>query len=151
MISKSVVDYVFIAQPALYTIMNNQKAPTFGKVKIYSNIQEEYFEKTGKSIVQASLFVNNNSNRAQVKSFLKSLENDISTILETPEVIKEALDVTSEANQTLYGINFNACIDLINDNNAIGLGYKKAIENKNNIDEFIKLFNVGETSEEIYF
>ena len=131
--------------------MNNQKAPTYGKVQVYTSIQNEYLRKTGKSIVQASLFVNNNSNRAQVKSFLKSLENDISMILETPEVINEALDMTSEENQSLYGINFNACIELINNNNSIGLGYKKAIDNKKNIDEFIKLFNVGETNEEIYF
>ena len=151
LVTGSSVDYVFIAQPALYTVMNNQKAPTYGKVQVYTSIQNEYLRKTGKSIVQASLFVNNNSNRSQVKSFLKGLENDISTILETPEVIIEALDVASEKNQTLYGINFNACIKLINDNNAIGLGYKKAIDNKNNIDEFIKLFNVGETNEEIYF
>ena len=150
-VTGSSVDYVFIAQPALYTIMNNSKAPTFGKVNVYANLQDEYYKKSGKSIVQASLFVNNNSDRAQVKSFLKGLENDISEVLETPEVINDALDITSEANQTLFGINFNACIELINDNNAIGLGYKKAIDNKKNIDEFIKLFNVGETNEEIYF
>ena len=42
MITKSTVDYVFIAQPALYTILNNEDSPTYGNASVYANIQEEY-------------------------------------------------------------------------------------------------------------
>lgn len=151
MITGSAVDYVFIAQPALYTILNNKEAKTYGKASIYTNIQNEYLRKTGSSVVQASIFVNSNSNRQMVKSFLKGLENDILGVLSTPEVIKTNIDTENKQIQDKYGINFDACIKLLNDNNALGLGYKKAIENKSNIDKFISLFNVGETNEEIYF
>ena len=39
MITKSTVDYVFIAQPALFTVLNNTNAATYGKANVYANIQ----------------------------------------------------------------------------------------------------------------
>ena len=57
MITGSTVDYVFIAQPALYTILNNKDAKTYGKASIHINIQDEYFRKSGNNVVQASIFV----------------------------------------------------------------------------------------------
>lgn len=151
MITGSTVDYVFIAQPALYTILNNKDAKTYGKASIHINIQDEYFRKSGNNVVQASIFVNSNSDRNQLKSFLKGLENDIYNVLENPKLIQSNLNTEDKAINDKYGVNFNACMSLLNDNNAIGLGYKKAIENKDNIDKFIGLFNIGETNEEIYF
>ena len=151
MITGSTVDYVFIAQPALYTILNNKDAKTYGKASVHINIQDEYFRKSGNNVVQASIFVNSNSDRNQLKSFLKGLENDIYNVLENPKLIQSNLNIEDKAINDKYGVNFNACMSLLNDNNAIGLGYKKAIENKDNIDKFIGLFNIGETNEEIYF
>lgn len=151
MITGSTVDYVFIAQPALYTILNNKDAKTYGKASIHINIQDEYFRKSGNNVVQASIFVNSNSDRNQLKSLLKGLENDIYNVLENPKLIQSNLNTEDKAINDKYGVNFNACMSLLNDNNAIGLGYKKAIENKDNIDKFIGLFNIGETNEEIYF
>ena len=151
MISKSVVDYVFIAQPALYTVLNNANAPTFGKASIYANIQEEYKKITDKDLVQASIFVNNNSDPKVIKSFLKDLENDINSLIDEPSLLSEKIDYNNQEVTTKFGVQFAACEKLIKENNSIGLGYKAAIENKNNIDVFISLFNMGNTDEEIYF
>ncbi len=151
MISKSVVDYVFIAQPALYTVLNNANAATFGKASIYANVQEEYKKITDKDLVQASIFVNNNSDSKVIKSFLKDLENDINSLLDEPSLLSEKIDYNNQELTTKYGVQFAACEKLLKENNSIGLGYKVAIENKNNIDAFISLFNMETTDEEIYF
>lgn len=151
MISKSVVDYVFIAQPALYTVLNNANAATFGKASVYANVQEEYKKITDKDLVQASLFVNNNSDLKVIKSFLKDLENDINSLIDEPSLLSEKIDYNNQELTTKFGVQFAACEKLIKENNSIGLGYKSAIENKNNIDEFISLFNMENTDEEIYF
>lgn len=151
MITKSTVDYVFIAQPALYTILNNKDAPTYGNASVYANIQEEYKKITNYDLVQASLFVNVNSDSKMVDSFLKDLEKDINNLLENPSLLSDKIDFTSQELSTKYGVNFKACEQLLNDDNAIGLGYKKAIDNKENIDNFISLFNLGTTNEEIYY
>lgn len=151
MITKSTVDYVFIAQPALYTILNNKDALTYGNASVYANIQEEYKKITNYDLVQASLFVNANSDSKMVDSFLKDLEKDIKNLLENPSLLSDKIDYTSQELSTKYGVNFKACEQLLNDDNAIGLGYKKAIDNKDNIDNFISLFNLGTTNEEIYY
>ena len=151
MITKSTVDYVFIAQPALYTILNNKDALTYGNASVYANIQEEYKKITNYDLVQASLFVNVNSDSKMVDSFLKDLEKDIDNLLENPSLLSDKIDYTSQELSTKYGVNFKACEQLLNDDNAIGLGYKKAIDNKENIDNFISLFNLGTTNEEIYY
>ena len=151
MITKSTVDYVFIAQPALYTILNNKDALTYGNASVYANIQEEYKKITNYDLVQASLFVNVNSDSKMVDSFLKDLEKDINNLLENPSLLSDKIDFTSQELSTKYGVNFKACEQLLNDDNAIGLGYKKAIDNKENIDNFISLFNLGTTNEEIYY
>ena len=36
-------------------------------------------------------------------------------------------------------------------NNAMGLGFAKAIDIKSDIDAFLSIFSISETSEEIYF
>ena len=151
MITKSTVDYVFIAQPALYTILNNKDALTYGNASVYANIQEEYKKITNYDLVQASLFVNVNSDSKMVDSFLKDLEKDINNLLENPSLLSDKIDFTSQELSSKYGVNFKACEQLLNDDNAIGLGYKKAIDNKENIDNFISLFNLGTTNEEIYY
>ena len=86
-----------------------------------------------------------------VDSFLKDLEKDIDNLLENPSLLSDKIDFTSQELSTKYGVNFKACEQLLNDDNAIGLGYKKAIDNKENIDNFISLFNLGTTNEEIYY
>ena len=150
-ISKSEVDYVFMAQPALYSVLNNKEALTYKKSYIYSDIQKEYYKKNDLDIVQASLFVNNNSDRLMVKSFLNELKNGLNDLIKTPEILSDYLNFEDEQISSIYGGNFNASINLIKDNNVLGLYYKDAKDNKDNIDEFIKLFGLNETNKETYF
>ncbi len=142
------VDYVLIAQPALKTALNNNT-----NASIYSNIQDLYKEKSGnKTIMQASVFVSNDADTDAVDTFLAALESDVNELLEDPSVIAtytssfEDTELTSKIGGTAATVQ-----SLIEDNNSIGIGYKNAYENKADIDAFLGVFGIGETSEEIYY
>ena len=151
--TESLVDYVFVAQPVLYSVLNNTQAPTYGKASVYVNIQEEYKKKTNNlSLIQASLFVKNTTDRKLVDAYLSSLEENINLAISSPEVVKEHMNqLSSEEATSLFGINSNVACEVLKDNNALGLGYKSAKENKEAIDKFISLFGMEETNEEIYY
>ena len=155
-VTTSKVDYVFLAQPALYTILNNVNAPTYGKAFIYKNIQEEYRLKTNnKELVQASLFVKNIDDRDyknKIETYLNSLKGYIGNAITNPTCVKEAMDQLSNEEVTaLFQINSTTAQKVLELDNSIGIGYKSAFENKDSIDSFISLFGVGETNEKIYF
>lgn len=153
LITKSNVDYVFIAQPALYTILNNKEALTYGKSSIYMDVQEEYKKKSnGLSIIQASIFVKEASDSKVVNSYLKELKKNIELAINNPEVIAEPISkIGEELALSLYGVNLNVAKNVLSDNNKLGLGYISAKENKQAIDNFINLFGVEDTNEEIYY
>ena len=153
LITSSIVDYVFIAQPVLYNVLNNKNASTYQKAYVYKNIQEEYSKTTNNmSLVQASVFVKNDSDQRLIKSFLNQLENDIENAIKDPNVVKESMDkISKEEATSLFGINSDVAKLVLEDNNGIGLGYKKASENKKDIDKYISLFGLNETNKEIYF
>lgn len=138
------IDYVLLAEPAITTVLKNKP-----EYKITVNLQEEYKNKNGGSeIYQASIFVSNKIAESKIKSFLSSLEEDINKGLENPSLIVEEMSKLGDQAPTIFGIApalINATI------NKIGLGYKKAIDNKQSIDKFLKVFNLEETNEEIYF
>ena len=154
--TSSEIDYVFLAQPALYTILNNTNAPTYGKASIYKNIQEEYKAKTNnQELVQASVFVRKSDDKdynKMLKAYLENLNQAINEAIENPALVKESMDqISSEEVTSIFQINSNAAKAVLEDNNGLGLGYKKALDNKQSIDSFISLFNLGETNEEVYF
>lgn len=153
LITSSIVDYVFIAQPVLYNVLNNKNASTYQKAYVYKNIQEEYSKTTNNmSLVQASVFVKNDSDQRLIKSFLNQLENDIENAIKDPNVVKASMDkISKEEATSLFGINSDVAKLVLEDNNGIGLGYKKASENKKDIDKYISLFGLNETNKEIYF
>lgn len=153
LVTKSSVDYVFIAQPALYTILNNKEAPTYGKSSVYLDIQEEYKKKSnGLSLIQASVFVKETSDSKMINSYLKELKSNIDLAINNPELITEPISkVGEELALSLYGVNLNVAKNVLSDNNKLGLGYVVAKENKQAIDNFINLFGVEETNEEIYY
>ena len=154
--TSSEIDYVFLAQPALYTILNNTNAPTYGKASIYKNIQEEYKAKTNnQELVQASVFVRKSDDKdynKMLKAYLENLNQAINEAIENPTLVKESMDqISSEEVTSIFQINSNAAKAVLEDNNGLGLGYKEALDNKQSIDSFISLFSLGETNEEIYF
>ena len=147
------VDYVFIAQPALFSVLNNQEALTYGKSSVYVNIQDAYKEKTNNlELMQASVFVKNGSDKTLVHEFLSSLESDISQAISNPNLVVEGMSkISDEEAELLYGIKKNAAKQVLSNNNSLGLGYKSAYQHKDAIDNYISLFGLGETNEEIYY
>ena len=153
LVTQQNVDYVFIAQPALFATLNNKEAATYGKSSVYVNVQEEYKKKSNNlSLIQASVFVKNTSDKSVVDCFLDDLEKDIKDCLENPSLITEGMGkISPEESLSLYGINPNVAKKVVEDGNSLGLGYIDAYSNKQAIDSFINLFEVSETNEEMYY
>lgn len=145
------VDYVFVAQPVLFATLNNKNAATYGKSSIYKNIQDEYKEKSSnKELVQASVFVKN-TDKYSYDSYLSSLKGDIDAVVSNPNLVIEKLgDLDENAVKTKYGIAPTAMKGVLASNNGLGLGYKKAKDNKENINNFISIFGLSEVSDEIF-
>ena len=145
------VNYVFIAEPILTTILNNKEVPTYSKAGIYANIQEIYREKTGKNMIQASMFVKSDGSIKDIDSFYNYFSNNINSILTDPGYVETLLENKSDEEvSSIYGIK-PAMIKNVLTKNTVGLGFIKAYDNKESIDEFISLFNLEKTNEEIYF
>ena len=146
------VDYVFLAQPALFAAMKKNE-----NAKLYKDIQEEYKNKSGLDMIQAAVFINDRVNEATGNAFLAELENAVKAAIENPELVAEGLSVyTDEEATAQYGFNPNVVVNVFKQknalgNNAMGLGFKKAIDIKSDINAFLAIFNIEETSEEIYF
>ena len=141
------VDYVFVAQPALTNALNKNNEAT-----IYANIQEEYKKITNNQLIQAGLFIKEDVSKSTSKKFLSSLEKDVNDLLDNPSILDKFSDSEAISSKfvTLYGINHNIAKKCLNEANSIGLGFKYACDNKESIDEFIKLFNLTINDEDIY-
>ena len=147
--SGSDIDYVFIAQP----VFTNALTKNTDAAK-YADIQEEYRTKSnGKSLIQASLFIKDETDKAIAKQFLKNLKGNVEAAIKNPDVITEAFEGKSvEALTALYGVNPDMAVKVLKDNNGLGLGYKSGLENKANIDAFLsEVQNIEATNEEIYY
>lgn len=146
----SSVDYVFIAEPVLTNILNNSEAPTYGKAKSFINIQDEYYKKSNLEMIQASIFVKDDGYIQDYDDYSHYLEENIEQILTNKEYVEFYLNSKSNDEvSSIFGIGTNLIYKVLADN-SIGLGYKKAIDNKEAIDNFVGLFGGEATSEEIY-
>ena len=145
------VDYVLMAEPALTTVLSNTNAPTYGKSSVYANLQEKYKEKSnGLEMFQASVFVKNSSDKEQIKEFLRSTEKSINSLLKNPDSLIEIASVKTDPS-AFFGNDPAIAVKALKQNNGLGLGFKYASKNKDAIDNFLSLFGIGATSEEIYF
>jgi len=142
------VDYVMIAEPALTAAMAQNE-----NISIYANIQDEYKLKTNnKSLIQASVFVSNRLSDKQINEYLDSLELDINTLLENSDVFSLATKELSDTEiKDIFGVPNSKIVSKVLYNNSIGLGFKRAIEIKDSIDQFVSIFGMDKTNEEIYF
>lgn len=142
------VDYVMIAEPALTAAMSQNE-----NVSVYANIQDEYANKSGGlQMIQASVFVSNKVEESQIDSYLNSLETTINELLENPELFADATSTLEDVEvKEIFGVPNAKIATKVLKTNTIGLGYKKAYDNKEAIDAFVSLFGLEETSEEIYF
>ena len=146
------VDYVFLAQPALFASMKKNE-----KAKISMDIQAEYKNRSGLDMIQAALFINNRVDQETADEFLKKLEASIAARIDNTELANEGLSVyKDEEALTQYGFNPAVVVNVMKQtnalgNNAMGLGFKRAIDIKDDIDAFLNVFGMDKTSEEIYF
>lgn len=138
--------YVMIAEPAFSTVRANKE-----NVTMYANIQEEYKEKSGDlELFQASVFVKNSLTEATVNGFLTSLQEDIEAAIDEPTLLSTGMNKVANA-QAIFGVAPTMAENVLRNDNGMGLGFKHAGQNKAAIDNFLALFNIEETDEEIYF
>lgn len=139
------VDYVFVAEPVLTNCLKQNK-----DASIYANIQEIYQNKTNSGLIQAGLFVKNTVEKSVYKTYLNDLKEDVNALLSDSSLITTAVDKVGEESFTnKYSIGAQVAISCLNNNNSIGLGFKYAYENKESLENFCNLFNLGITENEI--
>ena len=141
-------DYILLAQPVVNAVVSAKEG-----YSVFANLQQDYKEKTGgKEITQASIFVRNDTDTQLLNNFLKNIKSDVESLLKKPEVF---LDAVSGMDDTVVTAKVTAkkeaVVNLIKNGNALGLGFKYALENKASIDAFIGTLGLQETNEEIYF
>ena len=140
--------YILLAQPVVSAVISAKEG-----FKVYANVQNDYKEKTGgKEITQASIFVRGDVDNKVASKFLNNVEKDVKELLNDPEVFLDAVkdmdDTTITAKVTAKK---EAVVKLLKNGNALGVGYKNALENKASIDAFIQSLGLKESNEEIYF
>ena len=124
------VDYCVIAEPVLYNVLHNQKAPTYGFGYKYSDFQSKWKElhNDESSILGAAIYVKNETyeNRGNiVDNYLKDIENNIMEYIKNPELAANILDEygSNEQQAQKIGINSKVIKGVLEDNNSINLGY----------------------------
>jgi len=121
------VDYVFIAQPALYSALNNTNAATYGKIKVVADIQEKWMEKTGQDgFPQAGIFVRNDvylSHPKGFENFLGGIDEAIETAIDDPDTVVNAMNEFGTPSEQAARFGFNATVfSGVQDGGANGLG-----------------------------
>ena len=146
------VDYVFLAQPAMFAALKQNE-----NASVAVDIQEAYRSKSGMDIVQAGVFIKNIVSDATAEAFLNNLETSISAGIEDPEKMFNALSVyEGDEFMTQFGLpNLNVVKAVFSQKNALGinamgLGFKRAKDIRNDIDAFLEVMGIEKTSEEIY-
>lgn len=139
------VSYVFIAQPVLLQAMSQNE-----KVKVYANIQDLYYEKSQSSMFQAGLFVKNDLVNKDVNTYLSTLESDVNLLLgKDSETLNKINSYDDDAFTNKYGVK-KQIVEKTIDKNLMGLGFKYVSEVKNDVNKFLKIFNLEIKDENIY-
>lgn len=103
------VDYVLIAQPALYATLNNKSAATYGTLSVIASLRAEWKTLTGQdAIPQAGLFVNTGYYTEHKQFFddqFDLIDERIDTCINDPLTMKQTLDkdLDADSQKTLFG------------------------------------------------
>lgn len=144
------IDYVLMAEPALSKILNNKEVPTYGKSYTYADIQIDYKKKVNEDIFQASIFIKDDGYISNVDDYCLYLEENITNILNDVSLVDTYLkNKDDEEVSMIFGID-KETIKTIFRINSINLGFKKASEYKEDINDYYKLFTGEEIDEEIF-
>ena len=143
--------YVLLAEPKVTATL----AKNIEGISLYKDLQEEFQVKSnGLSIFQASIFIKASANKTKVDKLLNEISTSINEGLINPSLIKEGMEKYShdaDAISSFFGMSSTMAYNLTYKNNALGLGYKNAKENKVGIDNFLSCFNIKESNEKIYY
>lgn len=125
--NQEAVDYVFIAQPALFSALNNTSAATFGKIKIVADIQQSWFDLTGQNgFPQAGVFVRNEVYTVHPIAFsylLNIIDEAIETSIDDPSTVVHALDDYGSSTDQIARFGFDSTMFAgVQTDGANGLG-----------------------------
>lgn len=136
-------DYIFTAEPVV----------TSTSTPVFIDVQEAFRVKSGgKEITQASVFVRNG---VDAHSFLTTLEASIKAGLEDPNIIQDYISKVGsmQEQQGFFGVP-GVMAKKVTLKNGFSLGYKKAIDIKEDIESFVNLLTnntYGTLDEEIIY
>jgi len=141
-------DYAFLAEPDVDAALKANN-----NISEYQNVQTAYKNKfDNNEITQASIFVHNDVDHDTAVEFLNQIEKDVEALLNKPSVIvSETKDLEAEFVTGKIGGTTADIQSLLERDNRLGIGFKKAVTNKDAIDTFMTTLGAGKTSEEIYF
>ena len=141
-------DWVFIAEPYLYSIKNNENSIIYNKNVPIINIQEEYQKKaTNLPLMQASVFIKNTVEQDLGDKFLESLKKDIEEAIADPVQMMEYMKLAGEEQivESKFGVEAKTAMNVMR-TNGLGLGFLPSLENKTAIDHYLGLFGIAKTN-----
>ena len=139
-------NYVMIAEPALTNVLSKKNT-----VSVYADIQAKYKEKSNnQALFQASVFIKKSINQSLAKSFLASLKKDIEEAISDPTKLSAGMSKDASPAE-VFGVAPQMAENVLKKNNGMGLGFQYAKDNKTAIEAFLKLFNLEDINEEVYF
>ena len=99
---------------------------------------------------QAGLFVKNDLVNKDVNTYLSTLENDVNLLLgKDSETLNKINNYDDDAFLNKYGVK-KQIVEKTIDKNLMGLGFKYVSEVKNDVNKFLKIFNLEIKDESIY-
>lgn len=114
------VDYVLVAQPVLFA--KTTSSPIKDRLSVVASLRDEWQELTGQTAIpQAGLFINQtqyNAHKDEFNAFFDEFEDAITTCIEDPTTMKEAIEQVgdAEAQGKLFGFNANVAYNVQKDN-----------------------------------
>lgn len=140
-------DYVFTAQPVVSATNST----------VFKNVQDDFKEKSGgKTITQASVFINNEASVDAVDEFLNILKSSISDSVSTPTLLKEGIEKVGSVTeqQDKFGVPGAMAMKVTSANNGFSLGFEWASDIKEDIGSFVNLLTnntLGEISDDVIY
>lgn len=140
-------DYIYTAQPVVSATNST----------IFADVQAAFKEKSGgKTITQASIFVNNNADKEKVNALLADAKNYIEGAIQDPSALKSSIEFigSTAEQQDKFGVPGAMAMKVTTANNGFSLGYKEAKGIKDEIQSFVNLLTnnaLGELSEEVFY
>ena len=140
-------DYIFTAQPVVSVTEST----------IFKNVQDDFKAKSGgKSITQASIFVNNDADKDKVDALLLKVASDIEAGIVAPALIKNGIEqLESKAEQqSKFGVPGAIAAKVTTANNGFSLGFTYSYAIKEEISSFVNLLTnngIGDIPDEKYY